>query len=55
MIEFVDLYISKGYNIQERSMSQLQDDDPLYDSVASDDDYATVTSSVEDVLFTIMH
>lgn len=44
--------MSKGYHIPDfhHHCSYLPDDDPLYDSVASDDDYATVSSSVEDVI-----
>lgn len=48
--QFVGVLISKGYHLSDHATSHLQDDDPLYDSVASDEDYATVSSSVEEVL-----
>lgn len=32
-----------------KQFSHLSDDEPLYDSVASDDDYAALTPSVQNV------
>lgn len=36
------LFFILGQLPQLREYSQISDDDPLYDSVASDDDYASV-------------
>lgn len=47
--------IAKGIAIPKlREYSHISDDDPLYDSVASDDDYAVVAGA-EQVMLLLIH